>query len=181
MPDSGRVLYSRGYSTVFGEWRTTDEAKDDAAQLPGVAALPDAGQAGAAEGVRRATPPTRFVPVWSVRVDPQALDVERVARPAPAKPIAIRDNGDPSRKVDLLLLGDGYAADEMDKFEAQARALADHLFSVSPFKERAADFNVWALAVPVPVSGVSRPSTGLHRASRDRRRATTSSAASATR
>ena len=25
--DSGRVLYSRGYSTIFGEWRSTDEAQ----------------------------------------------------------------------------------------------------------------------------------------------------------
>ena len=36
---------------------------------------------------------------------------------------------------------------------------------MSPFKERAGDFNVWALTVPVPVSGVSRPSTDTHRAS----------------
>src|SRR5262249_33636911 len=26
-PKSGRVLYSRGFSTFFGEWRTTDEAQ----------------------------------------------------------------------------------------------------------------------------------------------------------
>src|SRR5688572_18613052 len=25
--DSGRVLYSRGYSTIFGKWRSTDEAQ----------------------------------------------------------------------------------------------------------------------------------------------------------
>src|SRR5688572_22532970 len=25
--ESGRVLYSRGYSTIFGEWRTTDDAQ----------------------------------------------------------------------------------------------------------------------------------------------------------
>src|SRR5436190_23728758 len=24
---SGKLLYSRGYSTIFGEWRTTDEAQ----------------------------------------------------------------------------------------------------------------------------------------------------------
>ena len=163
-PDSGRVLYSRGYSTIFGEWRTTDDAQ--------------ATQRSFQESLRFPTPEkpvqlkvyardaaNAFVQVWSLRVDPQALDVERTSRPAPGKVIAIRNNGDPSRKLDLLLLGDGYAADEMDKFETQARALADHLFSVSPFKERAADFNVWALAVPVPVSGVSRPSTDIHRAS----------------
>ncbi|MCP6135327.1 M64 family metallopeptidase, partial [Klebsiella pneumoniae] len=36
---------------------------------------------------------------------------------------------------------------------------------VSPFKERANDFNVWALAVPTAESGISRPSTGVHHAS----------------
>jgi hypothetical protein len=107
----------------------------------------------------------RFVPQWSVRVDPDALDVERASQPAPARPIPIRHNGDPAHKVDLLLIGEGYAADELEKFTIAARRMADHLFSVSPFKERADDFNVWALAVPVPVSGVTRPSTGVHRAS----------------
>jgi hypothetical protein len=53
----------------------------------------------------------------------------------------------------------------MKKFEADARRLADHLFQVSPFRERANDFNVWGLAVPTQESGISRPSTGLHHAS----------------
>jgi hypothetical protein len=159
-----RVLYSRGYSTIFGEWRTTDEAAgmqrsfQESLRFP----MPDAPVLVRVYG-RDAT--NVFVPQWEVRIDPAALDVERVARPAPAKPIAIRRNGDPATKVDLLLLGDGYASDELDEFEADARRLSDHLFTQSPFKERAADFNVWALTVPVPVSGVSRPSNDLHRAS----------------
>lgn len=166
-PDTGQVLYSRGYSTVFGEWRTTGEAQ--------------AMQRSFQESMRFPMPErpvlvkiygrdaeNRFALAWSVRIDPQALDVDRVSMPArlpSGMPIAIRHNGDSARKVDLLLLGDGYAAAEMDKFQADARRLADRLFNVSPFKERADDFNVWALAVPVPESGVSRPSTGIHHAS----------------
>ena len=38
--------------------------------------------------------------------------------------------------------------------------MADHLFTVSPFRERERDFNVWALAVPTRASGVPRPSAG---------------------
>jgi hypothetical protein len=53
----------------------------------------------------------------------------------------------------------------MQKFEADARRLSKHLFTVAPFSERAKDFNVWALAVPTKESGVSRPSTGVHHAS----------------
>ena len=40
------------------------------------------------------------------------------------------------------------------------------LFTVSPFKERRSDFNVWALCPPAEESGISRPSTGVHRRSR---------------
>lgn len=161
---SGRVLYSRGYSTVFGEWRTTDEAQATQRSFQESLRFPMPERPVLVKVYGRDAD-NRFAPSWSVRIDPQALDVERIALPAPAQPLAIRHNGDPARKVDLLLLGDGYTAAQMDKFRADARRLADRLFSVSPFKERASDFNVWALAVPVPEAGISRPSTGIHHAS----------------
>lgn len=93
------------------------------------------------------------------------MDVIRKQPPAPVKPIGIRVNGRPEDKVDLLIVGDGYTQGEMKKFEASARRLADHLFATSPFKERAQDFNVWAIALPTSESGVSRPSTGVHKES----------------
>jgi hypothetical protein len=163
-PASGKVLYSRGYSTIFGEWRTTDEAKgmrrsfQESLRFPMPAAPVDVRILG-----RDAA--NAFAPLWTVRVDPADMAVERVAWPARGKLIAIHHSGDSATKVDLLILGDGYAAEDLGKFERQARALSAHLFTVSPFKEREKDFNVWALTVPVPVSGVSRPSTGIHRAS----------------
>jgi hypothetical protein len=77
--------------------------------------------------------------------------------------VAIHESGDPAQKVDLLLLGDGYTADEQEAFIAKARELTDILFSTSPFKERIDDFNVWALAPAAAESGVSRPSTRTYR------------------
>ncbi len=44
-------------------------------------------------------------------------------------------NGEPQDKVDLLLIGDGYTAAEMDKWHEDAQRLAGILFAVSPFKE----------------------------------------------
>jgi hypothetical protein len=40
------------------------------------------------------------------------------------------------------------------------------LFATSPFRERRVDFNVWGLCAPSSASGISRPSTGIHRRSR---------------
>lgn len=163
-PKSGEVLYSRGFSTIFGEWRTTEEAQ----QL----------NRGFQESLRFALPdrPVRvrvlerdernaFSVVWSVDVDPASTDIVRKVVPAPVRPIAIRDNGPPEQKVDLLILGDGYTQAQAGKFEADARRLSDRLFSVAPFSERAKDFNVWALMAPTQESGISRPSTGIQHAS----------------
>ena len=68
--------------------------------------------------------------------------------------------------MDFLILGDGYTAAERGKFEKDARRLVEILFSVSPFKERRSDFNVWGLCPPAEESGISRPRRGSHRRSR---------------
>ena len=156
---SGEVLYSRGFSTIFAEWRTTAEAATLSRGFQESLRFP-APEAPVTVRVYERDAANAFVPVWSLELDPAALDIERRAMPSALAPVAIRDNGPSAQKVDLLILGDGYTASEHDKFIADATRLADHLFTVSPFKERAGDFNVWGLMAPTPQSGVSRPSTG---------------------
>ena len=161
---TGDVLYSRGFSTIFGEWRTTDEANKINRAFQESVRFPKPTKPVRVRILKR-DERNQFSVVWSVDVDTDAADVVRKQEPAPATPIPIRVSGPSPSKVDLLVIGDGYTAADMKKFAADAKRLSDYLFTVSPFKERAADFNVWALAVPTQESGVSRPSTGVHRAS----------------
>ncbi|MTV41983.1 IgA Peptidase M64 [Duganella radicis] len=161
---SGKLLYSRGFSTVFAEWRSTEEAGHASRGFQESVRFPRPEQPVKVRILKR-DDGNRFVPVWSADVDPNAMDVVRKQPPAPVRPIGIRVNGPSPDKVDLLIVGDGYTQAEMTKFEAAARRLADHLFATSPFKERAKDFNVWAIALPTTESGVSRPSTGAYRES----------------
>ncbi|MYM25536.1 peptidase M64 [Duganella sp. FT135W] len=161
---SGQLLYSRGFSTVFAEWRSTEEAAHANRGFQESVRFPRPEQPVKVTILKR-DDSNRFVPVWTADVDPNAMDVIRKQPPEPVKPIAIRVNGPSPDKVDLLIVGDGYTKRDMKKFEAAARRLADHLFATSPFKERAKDFNVWAIALPTSESGVSRPSTGVHKES----------------
>src|SRR5437762_12939221 len=88
-------------------------------------------------------------------------------KPAPPRPLLkIHKTGDPTDKVDFLIVGDGYTAAERPKFEKDARRLTEILFSFSPFKERRSDFNVWRLCPASDESVISQPSTGFHRRSR---------------
>ena len=161
---SGELLYSRGFSTVFAEWRSTEEAAHMNRAFGESVRFPKPDKPVRVRILKR-DDRNAFSVVWTADVDTDAMDVVRKQAPAPVKPIPIRVNGPSPDKVDLLILGDGYTQADMKKFEATARRLADHLFDTSPFKERAKDFNVWAMALPTAESGVSRPSTGVHHAS----------------
>ena len=162
-PESNRVLYSRGFASIYGEWETTGEARERHRTFHESVRFP------APEGpvtlvMEKRGADQRFEPVWSTTIDPGDVFVD-TAPPPPQELLTFQRSGDPAHKVDLLLMGDGYTAEECPTFEAQARRLVAALFEVSPFRERKGDFNVWGLCPPAAESGVARPSTGIHRRS----------------
>jgi hypothetical protein len=160
---TNRVVYSRGFASLCGEWQTTDEARKDFRTFHESLRFPEPREP-VQVVLKERDAGGLFREAWSVAVDPADPTVDRTGPPA-AKPWAVVENGPPAEKVDLLLLGDGYTAAEMTKWHADAKRLADILFAVSPFKERRSDFNVWALDTPSEESGIARPSTGISRRS----------------
>ena len=159
---TNRLVYSRGFASLYGEWETTDEAKRVARGFHESLRFPEPAGPVQASVLRRGTDGL-FRELWTVAIDPALPAVDR-AEPR-GEAWAVMENGPPSRKVDLLLLGDGYTAAEMEKWHRDARRLTEVLFSVSPFKEHRADFNVWAVDTPSPESGVARPGEGIQRRS----------------
>ncbi|HKP87427.1 MAG TPA: IgA Peptidase M64 [Blastocatellia bacterium] len=158
------LLYSRGFASIYGEWETTDEAKSSNRTFHESLRFP-APAAPAQIILKKRDSNNAFREVWSVIVDPKDMFVDTSKAQPPGPLIEIEKNGDPAVKVDFLILGDGYTASERGKFERDARRLLGLLFATSPYKERRKDFNVWALCPAAAESGISRPSTGVHRAS----------------
>lgn len=159
---TNEILYSRGFSSIYAEWVTTDEAKSASRTFHESLRFP-APQAPVRVVVEKRDPQNAFREIWSTEVDPRDKLIDDSMPVHPARVFAIEKNGDPSTKVDLLFLGEGYSASEQDKCEKDIRRLADGLFTFSPFKERRGDFNLWAICSPSPDSGVSHPASGIHR------------------
>jgi hypothetical protein len=157
---SGGVLYSRGFSSIFGEWVTTDEAKtanrtfSESLRFPAPTA--------AVKIILKKREDGKFREVWSTSIDPKDKFIDTSRPPSPGPLVTIQENGEPSAKVDLLILGDGYTAAERSKFEKDARRFTKVLFSTPPFREHQQDFNVWGLCPAAEESGVPRPSSGIH-------------------
>lgn len=162
---SGVLLYSRGFSTIFGEWQTTEEALKKERGFQESLRFPKPNQPVNIRILKR-DEKNQFKLVWNIDIDTDAIDVVKKQPDSLLKPIPIHVSGASSDKVDLLIIGDGYTKKEISKFIADAKRLSQHLFLTSPFKERAKDFNVWALIVPTNESGISRPSTGQYKASK---------------
>jgi hypothetical protein len=163
-PTTWRTLYSRGFASIYGEWETTEEARRVHRTFHESLRFPE--PPGPVQvAVKKRDPGGLFREVWSVALDPADPAVDRTGPPPAHNVWTLLESGPPSRKVDIVLLGDGYTAAEMEKWQSDARRMADLLFAKSPFRERKSDFNVWVVDTPSSVSGVARPSDGIHRRS----------------
>jgi IgA Peptidase M64/Peptidase M64 N-terminus len=161
---TNRILYSRGFASIYGEWETTEEAKRVEATFSESLRFPE--PPGPVQVVvEKRGRDGAFHEAWSTEVDPKDPLLDRTGPPSSAGVWTILENGPPSTKVDLLLLGDGYTAGEMDKWHRDARRMVETLFAVAPFRERMSDFNVRAIDTPSAESGVARPSDGIYRRS----------------
>ena len=164
---SRKLVYSRGFNSVFGEWKTTAEALhgnrtfSESLRFPtpdGPVEVSLKERAGSGSG-------PLWKEVWKTVLDPKDKFIDRSRPPSPGALLELQKMGDPATKVDLLVLGDGYTAAERGKFEKDARRFMEALFSTSPFREHQKDFNVWGLCPAAEESGVSRPSSGIYRRS----------------
>ncbi len=158
------VVFSRGFASIYGEWETTGEAETMNRAFSESLRFPR--PAGPVQVVlKKRDRHHDFREVWSLVVDPADMLVETSAPPSAGALLALQRSGEPADKVDFLILGDGYTAAQRGKCESDAKRLMEMLFAVEPFKARRADFNVWGLCPAAAESGVSRPSTGVHRRS----------------
>ncbi len=159
---TGILIYSRGFSSIFNEWQTTDEA------IAGVRRT-------FSESVRFPYPKRAiqvtiarrdrwiiFHELFSAIIDPNRPDEVRKEHPLhPYNVVALMNNGDPSTKVDIVILGDGYAKADMGKFRSDAKHFNDVMFGTEPFKSRKNDFNVWTVEVESGESGIDVPDRDL--------------------
>jgi hypothetical protein len=159
----GRILYSRGFASIYGEWETTGEPKAVHRTFHESLRFPWP-RSPVTVAISKRDAQNRFVQVWTTDIDPNSRFVNRAPLKGHAGSVVpILDNGPSARKVDLLIVSEGYTAAEMPKFEADAKRLLDALFAEEPFKSRKGDFNVRALLHPSAESGVNRPNAGVFR------------------
>jgi len=152
------LLYVNTFATLFQEWQNTAEATKVKRAFELSCLVPYPKQAvdvtvELTDSYRR--PKARL----THRVEPSDIQI----RPVPARGYEqryIRKSGNITDCVDIVIVSEGYTADETEKFFDDCRRADEALFSHEPFTAMQQRFNVLAVAVPAEDSGASVPRLG---------------------
>jgi len=151
--EKGTMIFSRGFASIFGEWQSIPEADTQWGTFHESIRFPWPGKP-VSIVIKKRDAGNKFLDPSSRLVNPAALTKTH-------KVDIICENGPADRKVDIVILGDGYSKTEMEKFRNDAKRLSDVLLSKEPFKSRATDFNIRAVETPAELSGVCKPHPGV--------------------
>lgn len=91
---------------------------------------------------------TFSVIVQTLLVNAQVFDVE-----------TLLTSGATEKRINLVILSDGYQENELDKFITDANSFTTAFFKETPYKEYKNYFNVFAIKVPSNESGADHPGT----------------------
>ena len=156
---SGIELYSHTYATLFSEWQTTDEAKQTTKSFSETVVFPYPKNNVTVEFYSR-DKKNILHKKFEYAVNPNSYFI-KTERTLEYKNFEVLNNDDSDEAVDIVIIPDGYAKDEMDKFKKDSEKFAGYLFNASPYKENKDKFNIWGIEAPSKESGTDIPAENI--------------------
>jgi hypothetical protein len=160
---SNRLIFSRGFDTMFAEYKTTSPA------LAGTARVFE-------RSVRFPMPkrPILFVveqrdkrnllrPVFDRIIDPADYHVVRETPGTADWIYEAQTTGDPHERVDFVFLSEGYLAEDRGKYKADVDRMAGVLFAVEPYRSLRDRFNIRAVFRASADRGMDEPRQRAYR------------------
>lgn len=155
---TGDTLYRMSFSTLFQEWQTTEEATMVRKSFENVFLLPMP-TTKAKVNVHLYDFFGNIVASLGHIVDPSDILIRHLNPQAPDHRYLLQ-SGTPEEKIDVAIVAEGYTAEEMDMFYADAQTAMEAILKHEPFGQYKDRFNFVAVALESQDSGVSVPGEG---------------------
>jgi len=157
--ETGKLLYSRGFSALFSEWQTTSEADILQKAFPNSVRFPYPVKSVILEIFRRLKTQS-LERIFTCVINPGDPEIERITLPV-LKTRSLMISGPPGNSVDIVIIPEGYSKKEMNKFIKDAGRLTSHLLSVEPFATHREKFNIRLVYAESAESGTDIPGEGI--------------------
>ncbi|MCD7931276.1 MAG: IgA Peptidase M64 [Tannerellaceae bacterium] len=158
--ETGELVYTRGFNTLFEEWLTTDQAKTETQSWTNSISIPYPKRPVVLKILARNRANMQFDTLLTLSIDPSSIFIDR----SPLRQNRVEllvNNGDPENKVDLVFLAEGYTTEEQEKFFKDAELFAGYLMNTPPFDSRKNDFNIRAVGLISEESGMDVSGEGI--------------------
>ena len=159
---TGAQIYSRGYSSLFGEWLSTGEAERGVHRAMSESRrVPMPREPAALLIERRSDDGRSFAQIGRFELDP--VDYRLAPTTCQNSSVAtLHESLRPvDRTVDVVIVPDGYGAFEQAKMRRDAQRFAGLLLSHAPFSDLADRFSVRLVETVSVDSGPSEPRKGI--------------------
>ena len=161
--NSNKLIYSRGFSCLFAEYKTTKQAKEGANKTYLQSALIPYPKKAILFVVEARNRKNILHQVFTEKIDPADANIIKEEANKNDRVYEALKNGDPHKKVDFVFVAEGYTAEQWDKFTKDVDRFTEVLFTVKPYKNNKEKFNIYGVLRPSSDSGVDEPRKGKFR------------------
>jgi hypothetical protein len=157
---SGKLIYSKGFCTLFQEWQTTAEAKKMNRSFYEVATFPfPKSNVKFVLSIRGRD--GHFSTLFETVIDPKNYFIHK-EKPANVAVTKIYGTTDPHKSLDIAVIAEGYTSSEMEKFRNDVKKLGNYLFNQAPFGKYKNNINIYGIEAVSGESGADVPGKGIY-------------------
>jgi hypothetical protein len=154
------LIYSKGFDSYFGEYKTTEPAAQGVAKFFSESLLIPCPKSKVLIQVALRDRQNQPQLLFKIEIDPEDIFIVREKLSADVQVIEQVKNGEPGSKADLAILAEGYTAAEEGKFRQDLARFSALLLSQEPYKTFSARFNIYGLFKASRESGCDEASFG---------------------
>jgi hypothetical protein len=159
---TGKLIYSKGFDTYFGEYKTSDAGMKGIKKAYHESAIIPQPKKTVKFSLERRNEENNLVEFFSTEIDPNDyLVVKDKAEDKTVKVFESLKSGDPHIKADIAILAEGYTAQEESKFKEDLKRFTDTFFKLEPYKSLKNNFNIYGVFKPSAESGSDEPDAAI--------------------
>lgn len=152
--DTRELIFSRGYCTLFGEWQTTPEAKITEKCYPESVVMPFPREK-VVVSITSRNKQGVFEKKFEYEVDPKSHLIKKERANLPVFDIV--NSGNPAKKVDIVLLSEGYTEAQKEIFITDCKKFTNDFFNYVPYSQNKKNFNIRGVWAPSKQEGPDIP------------------------
>ncbi|HSG67418.1 MAG TPA: M64 family metallopeptidase [Bacteroidales bacterium] len=153
--ETNELIYSRGYSSLFREYQSTEEGKSSCKSFDETIVFPyPKHKVNISFYSRKAD--LSWSKEFILQVDPKTRDIQKNGQKK-FKTSKVHYSGNPNKKLDIVIIAEGYTAADMDKFEQDCDRFRDYILESEPYIQNKDKINIWAVRSVSEESGTDLP------------------------